>query len=68
MRKVIMRERRHLAKRTKTYNGVGRGRNVVDCFSLGFSPEDNRMSRMTLVSRIDICQLWFSYGMDMQHI
>ena len=63
-----MRERRRFGKRTKTYNGVRRRRNVVDCFSLGFSPEENRMSRMTLVSRIDVCQLWFSYGMDMHHI
>jgi len=54
-----MRDRKRLRNRAKTYTGMGRGRHVVECFSLGFSPEDGHLSRMKRVSRIDMCQLWF---------
>jgi len=41
-----MRDRKRLGNRAKTYTGMGRGRHVVECFSLGFSPEDGHLSRM----------------------
>jgi hypothetical protein len=63
-----MRDRRRLGNKAKTYKGMGRGRNVVECFSFGISPEDGHLSRMKRISRIDMCQLWFEYGMDMQRV
>jgi len=49
-----MRDRRRLGNRAKTYTGMGRGRDVVECFSLGSSPEDGHLPRMKRISGIDI--------------